>query len=85
MIRSEREQSRKISVVIFLNRQTETEEAGAYCGGSLVFTEWRPGRKHGEFHLSGETGNLVTFRAETTHEVRPVTHGERFTIASWYI
>ena len=85
LIRSEGEQSRKISVVIFLNRQAETEESDAYCGGSLVFTEWRPTHECGEFHLSVETGNLVAFRAETTHEVRNVTHGERFTIASWYI
>jgi SM-20-related protein len=29
-------------------------------------------------------GTLVAYRAETTHEVTPVTHGERFTIASWF-
>ena len=31
-----------------------------------------------------EPGTLVAFRSETTHEVTPVTHGERFSIASWY-
>jgi SM-20-related protein len=36
------------------------------------------------FRLTAEAGTLVAFRAETTHEVEPVTHGERFTIASWY-
>jgi SM-20-related protein len=29
-------------------------------------------------------GTLVAYRAETTHEVTPVTHGERFTIVSWF-
>ena len=35
--------------------------------------------------LTPEPGTLVCFRAETTHEVLPVTHGERFTIVSWYL
>jgi SM-20-related protein len=74
---------RKISVVLFLNAQSEEPSPGAYGGGSLVL--------HG--HYSGPSlcvpvvpapGTLVAFRAETTHEVTPVTHGERFTIVSWY-
>lgn len=84
MILSEREQSRRVSVVIFLNAQSEAPAAGAFCGGSLVFSEWRPGRSRGEFRLSGEAGTLVAFRSETTHEVLPVTHGERYSIVSWY-
>src|SRR5260370_23269017 len=84
MLLSDREQWRKLSVVIFLNRQSETPEAGTYGGGSLVFSEWRPGRSQGQFGLSGEAGTLVVFPAETTHEVIPVTEGERYSIASWY-
>lgn len=75
------DRSRRISVSIFLNRQSETPEKGAYCGGSLVFSDWRAGK---EFGLDGETGTLVAFRSETTHEVIPVTHGERYSIVSWY-
>jgi hypothetical protein len=30
----------------------------------------------------GEAGTLVAFRAETTREVTPVTHGERYSIIS---
>lgn len=82
MLMSERERSRKISLVVFLNRQSETPEAGAYCGGSLAFSDWRKGR--GVFPFFGETGTLVAFRSETTHEVLPVTHGERYSIVSWY-
>lgn len=84
MLLSEREQARKVSVVIFLNGQSEAPAADAYCGGSLVFSEWRPGRRGGELRLSGEAGMLVAFRSETTHEVLPVTHGERYSIVSWY-
>jgi predicted 2-oxoglutarate/Fe(II)-dependent dioxygenase YbiX len=29
-------------------------------------------------------GTLVAYRAETTHEVTPLTHGERFTVATWF-
>jgi SM-20-related protein len=84
MMLSEREQSRKISVVIFLNRQSETSEADSYGGGSLVFSEWRASRTAGHYSLNGEVGMLVAFPAETTHEVIPVTRGERYSIVSWY-
>jgi SM-20-related protein len=32
----------------------------------------------------GEPGLLVAFRSDTVHEVLPVTHGERFTVVSWF-
>jgi SM-20-related protein len=80
MLRSEREE-RKVSLVIFLNHQTETSEPNAYRGGSLVF---HPRGASDPFRLTGEAGTLVAFRAETTHEVEPVIDGERFTIACWY-
>lgn len=83
MLRSERE-SRRISVVIFLNRQAASPEPGAYCGGSLVFHGWEAGRAGARFAPAAEAGALVAFRAETTHEVEPVTHGERHSIACWY-
>jgi len=80
MLRSEREE-RKVSAVIFLNSQTETPDPNTYRGGTLVFHPRGAGER---LRLVGEAGTLVLFRAETTHEVEPVTHGERFTIASWY-
>ena len=81
LVRLDTDQSRRISISIFLNRQSETPERDAYCGGSLVFSDWRSGR---EFRLEGEAGTLVAFLSETTHEVIPVTHGERYAIVSWY-
>ena len=80
LLRSEREE-RKVSAVIFLNGQSETPRRGTYGGGSLLF---HPRGACEPFRLTAEAGTLVAFRAETTHEVEPVTHGERFTIASWY-
>ena len=62
---------RRISTVIFLNRE--------YSGGALVFTNLSS-----SYQMPVEPGTLVAFRSETTHEVTPVTHGERFSIASWY-
>ena len=66
---------RLISTVIFLSRQAESPGPDVYCGGSLLFTRF-------DFHMPAEPGMLVAFRSETTHEVTPVTHGERFSIAS---
>ena len=76
-------EARRVSVVVFLGRQAETPGPGAYAGGALVFSDWRGGEK--EFRLGGEPGTLVAFRAETTHEVTPVTRGERLSIACWYV
>jgi SM-20-related protein len=74
---------RKVSVVVFLSRQSEGPAPETYGGGSLVL--------HGPYSgpelripLAPPPGTLVAFRAETTHEVTPVTHGERFTIVTWF-
>ena len=72
-------EQRLISTVIFLSRQAEQPETDAYCGGALVFSDL-----HNKVALASEPCMLVAFRSETTHEVTPVTHGERYSIASWY-
>ena len=68
-------QFRRISIVVFLN--------AGYGGGELTL--------HGSYPdynvrhpIVGNPGTLVAFRSETTHEVTPVTDGERYTIVSWY-
>jgi SM-20-related protein len=80
LLRSDRE-DRKVSAVIFLNRQTGTPDPDTYDGGSLLLHPRGAGKP---FNLTGDAGTLLLFRAETTHEVLPVTRGERFTVASWY-
>ena len=74
---------RRISAVAFLNTRADGEAPGTYGGGELVF--------HGPYNqppdratASARAGSLVTFRAETTHEVTVVTHGVRYTIATWF-
>ena len=74
---------RRVSAVIFLSEKSEEPAAGAYGGGALVF--------HGPYTgppervtASAAPGALVAFRAETTHEVTPVIHGVRYTVATWF-
>ena len=75
---------RKISLIVFLNDHSAQPEANCFSGGSLNFYEQSGGLPDGPFPLLGQTGLLVAFRAETTHEVAPVTSGERFTAISWF-
>ena len=70
---------RLISAIMFLNEQSEAPGIDVYGGGSLVFSN-----VSSKYDMPAEPGTLVAFRSETTHEVTPVTHGERFSIASWY-
>ncbi|HEX3251501.1 MAG TPA: 2OG-Fe(II) oxygenase [Pyrinomonadaceae bacterium] len=72
-------EQRLISTVIILSRESEQPEADTHSGGSLVFSDL-----DNKFRPPVEPGTLIAFRSETTHEVTPVTHGERFSIASWY-
>ena len=77
---------RRISTVILLGRESETPEPGpnVYCGGSLVFTNLNAPPERANFRMTAVPGTLIAFRSETTHEVTPVTHGERLSIVSWY-
>jgi SM-20-related protein len=75
---------RKVSVVIFLNQQSTEPDSGSYSGGSLKFSDYRAQPDYREFYLPAEAGTLVAFRSELTHEVTPVTRGQRYSIVSWY-
>ncbi len=77
---------RRVSVVIFLNSESPQPREGCYCGGSLTFYGLMraPQGKPLRLPLIGEEGLLIAFPSELTHEVFPVTYGERYTIAAWY-
>ena len=75
---------RLVSTVIFLSREAESPSDNVYCGGSLVFTNLHAPSDRAKFRMRAEPGTLIAFRSETTHEVTPVTHGERYSIVSWY-
>ena len=75
---------RRVSAVIFLSRKSDEPAPDSYGGGALVFHgPWR-GLEQERTAAAAEPGTLVTFRSETTHEVTPVTHGVRYTIATWF-
>lgn len=84
LLRLERDRVRRVSVIILLNRQSIAGDEGAYAGGSLVFSGRLVSHSRQELRQCAESGTLIAFRAETTHEVTPVTSGERFSIVSWY-
>jgi SM-20-related protein len=77
---------RRVSTVILLGRESDSPESGpnVYCGGSLVFTNLKAPPERAKFRMVADPGTLIAFRSETTHEVTPVTHGERLSIVSWY-
>ena len=82
LIRLESDAERRVSIVIFLNPQNDRQIEGSYSGGTLKFSDYR--KPLPEFLMPVEPGSLVAFRSELTHEVTPVTRGERFSIAGWY-
>ncbi|MGV3524835.1 MAG: prolyl hydroxylase family protein [Candidatus Sericytochromatia bacterium] len=71
---------RLISFVIFINAPgPET-----YSGGALML--YKPQRRGGQVGLAlqAEPGMLITFDPHLLHEVKPVTAGERLTVAGWF-
>lgn len=84
LLRLTSDAERRISVVIFLNRQGDDTDVDSYGGGSLKFSDYRAEQTYSEFELPVQRGMLVAFRAELTHEVTPVTRGQRYSVVSWY-
>jgi predicted 2-oxoglutarate/Fe(II)-dependent dioxygenase YbiX len=79
-------QSRRITVVIFLNSQSEVQSTDVYTGGSLTLyglIDKPAGRLIG-FPMEGVEGTLVAFPADTVHEVECVSRGCRISIVSWF-
>jgi SM-20-related protein len=77
---------RQVSIVIFLNCAATESAPECYGGGSLMFQGILDGPvwENCAFPLEAETGMLVAFRSDLTHQVEPVTFGQRFTIATWF-
>lgn len=63
---------RRVSISLFLS------DPASYTGGDFVF--------HGRTRevAPADRGSILAFRSELTHEVTPVTAGERYTIVTWY-
>lgn len=77
--------ARQISVVIFLNRSARLPDENSYCGGELRLYRIDDAVADPGICIAGEPGLLVAFCSDVFHEVRKVTHGERFTIVSWFV
>lgn len=77
---------RRVSLVIFLNRQSPEPAEGTYGGGDLAFYGLLDGAKWEKcaFPLNAEPGLLIAFPSNKWHEVKPVSHGRRFTVVTWF-
>ena len=78
---------RRVSAVIFLNEASAEPGSDSYGGGSLSFYGLLQDDPKGQgvgLPLVGSPGSLVAFPSHLIHGVTPVTHGRRYTIASWF-
>jgi SM-20-related protein len=77
---------RKISVVLFLNSQSDRLQRNTFGGGNLVFYGLIGDSRLSSYGypLSAEAGTLVAFSSKILHEVTPVTRGVRYSVVSWY-
>ncbi|HLL75028.1 MAG TPA: 2OG-Fe(II) oxygenase [Pyrinomonadaceae bacterium] len=77
---------RRVSVVLFLNGQSDDGSPGTFSGGSLVFYGLVKDARAAQvgFPLVAEPGLLVAFPSDLWHEVTPVTGGERYTAVTWF-
>ena len=79
----DRSRFRRVSVVLFLSTPASVPSPHTYGGGALVFHGSRS-EPTLRVPVTPPAGSLIAFRSETTHEVTPVTHGERYTIVTWF-
>jgi SM-20-related protein len=76
---------RRISVVLFVNGTSEEPAAESFGGGALTFYGLMGDSGQGVgLPVDAEPGLAVAFPSETLHGVSPVTHGQRFTVVTWF-
>lgn len=79
---------RQVTAVLFLNAEAERPGEGRYGGGALEFylPDLLPhaGYERARFSFPARPGTLVAFDARVRHQVRPVTHGQRHTVVTWF-
>jgi SM-20-related protein len=83
---------RRIAIVVFLNdplapddpRSADMADAEGFGGGSLRLCshDLEAFDSDAAWEVPAERGLLVAFRAETWHEVTPVTRGRRYTVVA---
>jgi SM-20-related protein len=79
--------NRRISVVTFLNDESEEPGTDVYGGGRLTFYGLLRGPRGAQVGLPlvGEAGLLIAFESGLRHGVTPVTHGNRYTVVTWLV
>lgn len=78
--------ARRVSVVVFLNGQSEQSASDTFGGGGLTFYGLMDGPEWSKcaFTLDPKPGLLVAFRSDTLHEAQPVIFGKRYAIVTWF-
>jgi SM-20-related protein len=76
---------RRISVVLFVNGGSDEPAPGSLGGGALTFYGLMgDGGQSVGLPVDAESGLAVAFPSATLHGVSPVTHGQRFTVVTWF-
>jgi SM-20-related protein len=68
--------ARRLSIVLFVNE--------GYGGGQLEFYGLVESQPSMGIPLDARPGLAVAFPASTPHGVTEVTHGERYTVVTWF-
>jgi SM-20-related protein len=76
---------RRISVILFVNGASDEPAPDSFGGGALTFYGLMgDGGQSVGLPVDAEPGLAVAFPSETLHGVSPVTHGQRFTVVTWF-
>lgn len=77
---------RRVSVIAFVNGQSERPAEGAFCGGSLRLFRLRAEATPQDVRtpVLAEPGLAVAFRSELFHEVTQISAGERFSVVAFF-
>ncbi len=78
--------AKKLTIVLFLNDESDEDLEDAYQGGKLTFYDIVDTPPFNQFGLpvKGKAGTIVIFPATNLHEVTPITRGKRFMVNSGY-
>lgn len=78
--------ARRVSVIVFLNGQSQEPDSDTFGGGGLTFYGLMDGPEWSKcaFTLNPALGLLVAFRSDILHEAQPVSFGKRYVIATWF-